>query len=128
MIILLDTSTPEARLTLIDGEQIHHVVWQADRQLAHGLLAWIRDSLAEQNKAWKDLRGIAVYQGPGSFTGLRIGVAVCNTLADSLGISIVGATGDVWQQVATDRLRAGENDRVVLPEYGRDARITTQRK
>lgn len=128
MILLLDTSTAEARLTLYENDATHHVTWQADRQLAHGLLAWMRDALADQGKAWNDVEGIGVYQGPGSFTGLRIGIAVCNTLADSLGVAIVGATGDAWQQDAAERLRAHQNDRVVLPEYGRDARITTQRK
>lgn len=128
MILLLDTSTPEARLMLIENEAVRHITWQADRQLAHGLLAWMRDALTEQDKTWANVEGIGVYQGPGSFTGLRIGIAVCNTLADSLDIAIVGATGDTWQDDAIARLRAHQNDRVVLPEYGRDARITTQRK
>lgn len=128
MILLLDTSTPEARLMLVEGGDTQQLTWQADRQLAHGLLAWLRDALAQQESGWDAIDGIGVYKGPGSFTGLRIGVAVCNTLADSLGVPIVGAGGESWQQDAMKRLQAHENDTVVMPDYGREARITTQRK
>lgn len=128
MILLLDTSTPEAKLILVDGDTQQLITWQADRQLAHGLLAWLRDTLASQGKAWSDIKAIGMFAGPGSFTGLRIGISVCNTLADSLSIPIVGATTDLWQRDALNRLRAGESDGIVMPYYGREARITTQRK
>lgn len=128
MILLLDTSTPECKLTLIDGEAIHENSWQADRQLAKGLLAYLHDQLEAHGKDFRDITGIGVLAGPGSFTGLRIGLTVLNTLADSEGIPIVGCKGDDWQDTALARLRAGEDDRVVLPYYGSDAHITAPRK
>lgn len=129
MYILLDTSTPLAYLKLIKGDGTEQeLTWQADRQLAKGLLAWLHSSLTEQGLDWYDIKGIGVRKGPGSFTGLRIGVAVCNTLADSLGVPIVGTSGDVWQNDAMDRLYLQDTDSVVLPDYGREARITTPRK
>ncbi|MBI2196418.1 hypothetical protein HYU45_02280 [Candidatus Daviesbacteria bacterium] len=39
---------------------------------------------------WKDLKGIDVETGPGSFTGLRVGVSVANALGFALGISVNG--------------------------------------
>lgn len=129
MILLLDTSTPEVSLTLVDeGVQQARLFWQADRQLAHGLLGWLHDALEQHNKDWQDLSAIGVYHGPGSFTGLRIGIAVCNTLADSLDIPIVSAGGDDWQRSVLERLERHESEGIVMPEYGRDARITTPRK
>lgn len=128
MILLLDTSTPLCRLTLIDGEQTTDYEWQANRQLAKELLGWLRDRLAEQGRTFTDIDGIGVLRGPGSFTGLRIGLAVLNTLADSLHVPIVGARGDDWRNEVVSRLQAGENDRIVLPYYSTDANITTQRK
>ena len=128
MIALLDTSTGLCQLTLVDGVTIHEHQWQADRQLAHGLLEFVRQSLAEHDADFTTLTGLGVYRGPGSYTGLRIGMTVWNTLADARSLSIVGATGDDWQGQARQRLAAGKTDRIVLPEYGGEAHITTPRK
>lgn len=128
MIILLDTSTPVCKLTVIDGDSRQDYEWEAARELAHGLLGYIEARLGESGKTLNDITGIGGYLGPGSFTGLRIGLTVLNTLADSLGVLIIGATGDDWRQVAEARLGKGENDQILLPYYGADAHITTPRK
>ncbi len=39
---------------------------------------------------WEDLEGIEVEKGPGSFTGLRVGVSVANALGFALGIPVNG--------------------------------------
>ncbi|MDB5167857.1 MAG: HAD-superfamily hydrolase, subfamily variant 3 [Candidatus Saccharibacteria bacterium] len=128
MILLLDTSTPLCKLTLVDGEQWHIDEWQADRTLAKNLLRYMQGQLRHYDKSFADILGIGVYQGPGSFTGLRIGLTVLNTMADSERVPIVGVQGDDWQRVAIQRLMAGENDKIVLPFYGSEAHITTPRK
>ena len=128
MILLLDTSTPVCRAVLIDGDQRVERDWQADRTLAKYLLKFLTELLAKSGHTIHDLTGIGVMTGPGSFTGLRIGLAVCNTLADGLRIPIVGERGDDWQARALSRLEAGETDRIVLPHYGAAAHITAPRK
>lgn len=128
MILLLDTSTPVCKVTLIDGNDRLDDEWHADRELAEKLLGYLEQKLADKGKTWHDLSGLGVMKGPGSFTGLRIGIAVLNTLADSLRIPIVGETGDGWQEASLDRLQKGENDHIVMPEYGRAANITMPRK
>lgn len=128
MILLLDTSTPECRLTLVDGEEHINDTWTADRTLADKLIGYLREQLHARDKTWRDVTAIGVFKGPGSFTGLRIGLTVLNTLADSLEIPIVGETGDGWQDKALRRLADGENDRLVMPLYGREANITKPRK
>lgn len=128
MIILLDTSTPECRLTLVDGDVQTDHTWRADRTLARNLLGYLERCLNEAGSSMDHLSGIGVMTGPGSFTGLRIGMAVCNTLADALGVPIVGVQGEAWQQKALERLAAGDNDAIVLPFYGGDAHITKPRK
>jgi tRNA threonylcarbamoyladenosine biosynthesis protein TsaB len=128
MIILMDTSTPVCKLSLIDGDERFDDEWQADRQLAKGLLAYLHDQLEAHGKSLDDVTGIGVFTGPGSFTGLRIGLTVLNTLADANAVPIVGCRGEQWQAEALGRLQAGENDRIALPFYGSDAHITTPRK
>jgi tRNA threonylcarbamoyladenosine biosynthesis protein TsaB len=128
MILLLDTSTPLCKVTLINGDQSFYDEWQADRTLAKELLGYLQAQLRRHEATFADITGIGVFQGPGSFTGLRIGLTVLNTIADSEHIPIVGVRGEDWQQAALNRLRAGENDKIVLPFYGSDAHITTPRK
>lgn len=129
MILAIDSSSYDCGIWLIDdGKQIVHEQWQADRRLADELIGHLRNLLATQNKTWSDITGIAVLQGPGSFTGLRIGLTVMNTLADANSIPIVGAIGSDWLEQATGRLMNGENDELVMPIYGREANITKPRK
>lgn len=128
MIVLWDSSNMTCRYTLIDGDESYEYEWEAGRTLARDMLAHLRDSLGEHGFALQDISGIGVFRGPGSFTGLRIGMTVLNTIASSRKIPIVGEIGDDWTIQAVLRLRDGENDQIVLPEYGGEAHITKPRK
>lgn len=128
MILLLDTSTPVCKLTLIDDNWRYDDQWQADRTLAKGLLAYLRDQLAKHGKTFSDVTAIGAFRGPGSFTGLRIGLTVLNTMADAERVPIVGGMGDNWQAEVQAKLARGENEKIVLPFYGGDAHITKPRK
>lgn len=128
MIVLLDTSTPTCRLTLVENDSHYKYTWEAGRELARDLLGFLSDALAEHNSTLQDILAIGVMKGPGSFTGLRIGLTVMNTLADDRHIPIVGATGGAWQRNALTRLAHQENDELVLPLYGTVPTITSPRK
>lgn len=128
MILLLDTSTPQCKLSLIEGDWRYDDEWQADRELAKHLLRYLHDCLERNGKTWSDISGIGAFMGPGSFTGLRIGLTVLNTLANAEDLPIVGVKGGDWQNEAIGRLNRGENDQIVLPFYGSEAHITKPRK
>lgn len=129
MILLLDTSTNVCRLTLINDDKVkHESEWEASRELSLGLLEYIENELNKQAKGLSDIKGIGVFRGPGSFTGLRIGLTVLNTLADGMSVPIVGEIGDDWKDQAISRLAQGESDQIVLPLYGGEANITIPRK
>lgn len=119
---------PICRLSLVDGDWRYESQWEAGRELAKGLLAYIQSQLEGQGKSWEDLTGLGVFKGPGSFTGLRIGITVLNTVSYAQEIPIVGEVGEDWQAKAMKRLLSGESDKVVLPEYGGEANITQPRK
>ena len=130
MLLGLKTDNPVAELYLYgsDGQLTAEKTWQADRELAHGLLRYIDEFLAENTHTIRDVTGLFVFEGPGSFTGLRIGLTVMNTLAYGLGVPIVGVSGYDWRAEAVNALTAGQNDRVVMPLYGAEARITAPKK
>lgn len=128
MIILINTSQGDCMVTLvIDGKRKDYE-WKSDMKLAKELLNYVDNLLKAHGKNWSDIKGIGAYEGPGSFTGIRIGLTVMNTLADSLGIPIVGARGDDWQAETLKKLNSGKDEKIVLPFYNRGANITIPRK
>lgn len=130
MILTLKTDNPVAQIGLYDdsGKQVRYHPWQADRKLAKDLLKEIKNQLEQQQLDWKDISGIIVFKGPGSFTGLRIGLTVANALSYSLDVPIIATQEDNWTETGLSRLKAGENDRLALPHYGAEAHITLPKK
>lgn len=106
MKLYLDTSTPITILKLDDKTY----EWDSGHNLAEKLLEFLKSKLAENGKDFKDLTEITFMSGPGSFTGLRIGAAVVNTLAHELNIPLYD--------------HHGEKHQIILPDYGRGANIT----
>lgn len=128
IILTIRTDKPESEIGLFEGDKkITYLSWLAHRQLAETIHLRLQELLSSQNKDWQDIEGIVCYKGPGSFTGLRIGLTVGNSLAYGLGIAIVGTTGENWQQQGFERLQAGENETTTLPEYGSEPHITQPR-
>lgn len=125
LILTIRTDKPEAELGLYaDEQQLKIVTWHAHRELAETIHLRIAKLLESQKKTFSDIEGIVVYKGPGSFTGLRIGIATANAMADSLDIPIIAAASENWQIKGLIMLLSGKNDRQVTPDYGADARIT----
>jgi len=129
IIITLRTDKPEAEIGLYDDrEQLAYEVWEANRQLAATLHRKLHEMLEGHDKTWSDIGGIVCFQGPGSFTGLRIGLTVGNALAYSNEIPIVATQDPGWLENGINRLLAGESDGSAMPFYGADAHITQQKK
>ncbi|HMS23954.1 MAG TPA: tRNA (adenosine(37)-N6)-threonylcarbamoyltransferase complex dimerization subunit type 1 TsaB [Candidatus Saccharibacteria bacterium] len=129
MILSLRSDNPDAEIAMFDsGKKIDEIIWVAHRELGNTIHIKIRELLEKHKLELRDLTGIICYKGPGSFTGLRIGLTVLNTMAIELQIPIVGQTGPDWQAECVRRLDAGDNDELVMPEYGRDPHITQQKK
>ena len=129
IIISIKTDTPVAEIALFqDQKKIGTISWEAHRQLADTIHLKILQLLEQNSKKWEDIQGVAIFKGPGSFTGLRIGMSVANALAFSLKIPIIAALGENWRQIAIERLLKQEDERVAIPEYGSDAFTTTPKK
>jgi tRNA threonylcarbamoyladenosine biosynthesis protein TsaB len=129
LIVTIRTDKPEAEIGLFnDTEKLGYETWHAHRELSVTIHTKLEEVLASQGKKPDDIEGLVCFAGPGSFTGLRIGLTVANALAYGLSVPVVASKGDDWIATGTKRLLAGEYDKIALPEYGAPVHITQQKK
>jgi len=91
-LLLLDTCVMEATLALADTELADPVLARLrlpGRTASERLVAVLREAMA--GAAWKlgDLAAIAVVTGPGSFTGVRVGLSVAKGLSEASGVPLI---------------------------------------
>lgn len=85
----LDTTHSALTLGLSDFDQIHcYQSWNLGRDISIHLHPYLEKFLKPHS--WSDLDWVVVAQGPGSFTGTRIGVVTARTLAQQLNIPLYG--------------------------------------
>ncbi|MFI5240154.1 MAG: tRNA (adenosine(37)-N6)-threonylcarbamoyltransferase complex dimerization subunit type 1 TsaB [Candidatus Saccharimonadia bacterium] len=124
-----ETAEAELKLAKITGEAgeikiIEDYSWTAARQLSNSILTKIEALLNRAEITWSDLNAIIVFEGPGSFTGLRIGITVANTSAYTLNIPIIGTGSEKWFELGISQLRDLDFKDIVVPSYGAEANIT----
>lgn len=126
MILALRTDKPEAELHLLDaaGTEIAVHTWQAHRELAATLVTTIHKFLEQQHTGTKELTGLIVFSGAGSFTGLRIGATVANALAYANKLPIAAGEGEDWIAVGLAKLKSTKPGEYVIPTYDREPNIT----
>lgn len=116
LILALDTSMAACSVCVYDAARglvlasRHEFM---DRGQAEALAPMVQDTMAQAEVAFKDLARIAVTTGPGTFTGVRIGLAMARGLGVALNIPVTGidslaaiacneTAGDLPIVVATD--------------------------
>lgn len=87
--IVLKINDKEFRLETLDNK-------------SQKLLGFINQSLEKENLKQSDIAEIEVATGPGSFTGLRVGVSVANALGYALGVAVNGLDIKKGKQVKID--------------------------
>jgi tRNA threonylcarbamoyladenosine biosynthesis protein TsaB len=114
-------AAPDGTLLAVDG-------WGAGPRQAHELLPRLLDVLAEAAGTTQRVSGIGVGIGPGSFTGLRVGMSIAKGLAFALQVPIVGIPSlEAWLDAEPDALgaaaRAGAADAYLLARGESEPRI-----
>ena len=87
MKLYIDTSDAEQISVSIDNQ---FYKTEARQDKSQKLLPFINDLLIKQKKKFEEIKEIEVNIGPGSFTGLRVGVSVANALGWMLEIPVNG--------------------------------------
>jgi len=90
MLLIFDTAQSKALVILaLDQKNIKKTIWDADFRHSEELLPKISELLVKNKLSIKSLKGVSVISGPGSYTGLRVGVACANALGYVLSIPVV---------------------------------------
>lgn len=95
IVLAIDTAGIDCSAAVYDsaaGKVLSAVSEQIGKGHAERLMAVIDQALADANKDLPSVDRVAVVIGPGSFTGIRVGVAAARGFALSLGIECVGVT------------------------------------
>lgn len=92
MIIALETASPDISVALAspDGTLLAIDGWASDRRQGHETLPHLLRLLEESSRRLNDASAVAVGTGPGSFTGLRVGMSLAKGLAIALDLPLVG--------------------------------------
>lgn len=93
IVLAIDTAGAACATAIYDSNQdriLAEVTEVIGKGHAEKLMAMVDDVLAKAGKTLPDLHRIAVTIGPGSFTGIRVGLAAVRGLALALGIDCVG--------------------------------------
>lgn len=126
MILAIDTATEVAGLAILHADTVlAEEIWHVGRNHTVALSPRLHTLLAQVAVAPAELDGIAVCIGPGSYTGVRIGVAIAKGLAlphqlPVVGISALDITAHPWRDQPLPVLaivRAGRK-RLIAAEYG----------
>ncbi|MEP7158811.1 MAG: tRNA (adenosine(37)-N6)-threonylcarbamoyltransferase complex dimerization subunit type 1 TsaB [Chloroflexota bacterium] len=126
MNLVVDTATQRPVVGLADeiGRLVGEQQWTSRHRHGEELLGRIDELLISANIARRALGGVICGTGPGSFTGLRIGLATAKTIAYALAVPLVGVsttralaraalTADSTLRELTVWLPAGAADRYV---------------
>lgn len=107
--LAIDTATAALTVALTDGDKLlGERMVQADRNHSVRLLPEIDDLVREAGLRPRDVRAVAVGCGPGSYTGVRIGIASAKTFAWALGIPIYAVSSlealayGAWRGIAAE--------------------------
>jgi len=120
-ILAIDTSTDVCSVALTHLGLIKEETVVAAREHTRRLLPMVASILSESGLSFKDLDAIAVANGPGSFTGLRIGLSIAQGLAYGVDLPLIPVS--TLGAMANSVIRKGNlnNEHIIVPAI--DARM-----
>ena len=128
-ILAIRTERPIAELYIYnDQKKLAEAKWQAQRILADTVNQKLDKLLNMLSFSLNEIDGIVCFEGPGSFTGLRVGMSFGNALAYALNKPIVAHKSEDWIEKGIRDLQAGKSQKIATPYYDRPAATTLPKK
>ena len=93
MLLIIDTTDKECLVGWDDGRKLAIKKWRWEKDTGSEVLDNIQKLLRKHANNLKKIKAILVNQGPGSYTGTRVGITIANSLGWSLNIPVVGYSG-----------------------------------
>ncbi|CCQ10634.1 Inactive homolog of metal-dependent proteases,putative molecular chaperone [Pseudoalteromonas luteoviolacea B = ATCC 29581] len=128
-LLAIDASTEALSVALRFNGEMYDFFDVCPQQHSQKMLPVIDELLGKAKCKLKDLDGIVFGRGPGSFTGVRIGVAIAQGLAFSSNLKLVGVSTlqamaqQAYEQTGVDRVLAGIDarmDEIYVCDYALD--------
>lgn len=125
MYLCIDTISSAAGITLV-GSKFATFLPLDPMNSSAGIIPTIDKAMKKVKAELADLKGVFVIKGPGSFTGLRVGLSVANQFAHQLKIPITGLRTDEWWQYRTSQsdityLQTMNREEVFVSKNGKTA-------
>lgn len=117
-ILLLETATDSCSVALTDGTDIITEKYINQPKAHASLLAkYIEEILLESNLNVADCSAVAVSKGPGSYTGLRVGVSCAKGLCYGASVPLISVCtlATITQMAIDNRHYQGEGDYLIVP-------------
>lgn len=125
MFLCIDTISTAAGITVVGKNSATYLPLDPMAS-SEGIIPTIDKALKKAKAKLPDLEGVFVIKGPGSFTGLRVGLSVANQFAHQLKLPIVGLCTDEWWFYRTNQsgvtyLQTMNREEVFVSENGKTA-------
>jgi len=88
-ILAIETSVKESSIAIMDNNDCYELFVDSKNDTAKSLPILVEHALKKTKNSFQDLDAIAISMGPGSFTGLRVGLSYTKGLSLSLDIPII---------------------------------------
>ncbi len=116
-VLAMDTATPAPTIVVLSGERIFEEILSGDRRASEELLPAVGRALSRAGLRLADVDRVAVCSGPGSFTGIRVGLATAWGFGRALGVDVEAVP--TLEAMAEGARRIGAERVVAVLDAGR---------
>lgn len=117
MILTINTKDREKiEIGLVDNLNHKTIKFNTLNQ-SDDILNVIINILVQYKTKINDINAILVHEGPGSYTGVRVGITVANTLAWSLNKPTLGYNNDNFKEILKIAQKQKKFSKIALPKY-----------